>query len=281
MKIDVIYSYYSDDSDLRRLKSLKKLISSAKLKFEINNIILINNSSFVYLDQDLTRLMNFAEEIILIHGTNECLEFSGYKQGLTESIKYDVDGALILNDTFNFPRNFFPFLQYAFFDAMQKTDCSKKVYLGEFMHLKRDGYILNLSMRFFISTYMFFISKKSYIDFCSYLCSPSIWTKQQIAISHNLNERVADYIYSGNKLNSWKTFDKNISFQKRQCLHNEFYLSAKCINDQNYTMKNIFEDKKILKAIRRIQWIFFENFKLFFSISGLNSLFNFLKAKLK
>ena len=164
---------------------------------------------------------------------------------------------------------------------MQKTDCSKKVYLGEFMHLKRDGYILNLSMRFFISTYMFFISKKSYIDFCSYLCSPSIWTKQQIAISHNLNERVADYIYSGNKLNSWKTFDKNISFQKRQCLHNEFYLSAKCINDQNYTMKNIFEDKKILKAIRRIQWIFFENFKLFFSISGLNSLFNFLKAKLK
>ena len=135
------------------LKSLKKLISSAKLKFEINNIILINNSSFVYLDQDITRLMNFAEEIILIHGTNECLEFSGYKQGLTESIKYDVDGALILNDTFNFPRNFFPFLQYAFFDAMQKTDCSKKVYLGEFMHLKRDGYILNLSMRFFISTY--------------------------------------------------------------------------------------------------------------------------------
>ena len=39
--------------------------------------------------------------------------------------------------------------------------------------LKRDGYILNLSMRFFISTYMFFISKKSYIDFCSYLCERS------------------------------------------------------------------------------------------------------------
>ena len=99
MKIDVIYSYYSDDSDLRRLKPLKKLISSAKLKFEINNIILINNSSFVYLEQDITRLMNFAEEIILIHGTNECLEFSGYKQGLMENIKYDVDGELNLNDT--------------------------------------------------------------------------------------------------------------------------------------------------------------------------------------
>ena len=281
MKIDVIYNYYSDDSDLRRLKSLKKLISSAKLKFEINNIILINNSSYIYLERDLKRLKNFAKEIILIQGTNVCHEFSGYKQGLMESIKYDVNGALILNDTFNFPRKFFPFLQNAFFDAMQKTDCSNKVYLGEFMHLERDGHILNLSMRFFISTYMFFISKKSYKDFCEYLCSPNIWTKKQIDISHNLNERVADYIHSGNKLNSWKTFDKNISSQKKQCLHNEFYLSAKCINDRNYTMKNIFEDKKILRAIRSIQWLFIENFKLFFSMNGLNNLFNFLKAKLK